>query len=165
MGRLKWWVVQFHCYIHVPDLKHISTYLTYLRYMYLPVSRYLSIPDLLILLRYHRRYLRYVPYYGQSSVSSLHTKVCAYLAERWVDTEIPAAVTFPQGARVNAVCEQDSLVQEPISSHYLLAFSSLSHPSRYGDSSPLRARAFWENFSSAPFIAISQGTVEVGVYR
>lgn len=26
------------------------------------------------------------------------------------DTEIPAAVTFPQGARVNSVREQDSLV-------------------------------------------------------
>lgn len=25
MGKLQWWVVQFHCYIHVPDLKHVST--------------------------------------------------------------------------------------------------------------------------------------------
>lgn len=68
------------------------------------------------------------------------------------DTEIPAAVTLPQGARVNSVREQDSLVQEPISSHYLLAFSSLSHPDRYGDSFPLRARTFGRTFRLLPLL-------------
>lgn len=40
------------------------------------------------------------------------------------DTEIPAAVTFPQGARVNSVREQDSLVRDgyyPV----VLSFASL----------------------------------------
>lgn len=40
------------------------------------------------------------------------------------DTEIPAAVTFPQGARVNSVREQDSLVGD---GHYpvVLSFARL----------------------------------------
>lgn len=70
------------------------------------------------------------------------------------DTEIPAAVTFPQGARVNSVREQDSLVGDGYypAFYHLLAFSSSSRPSWYGDSFPLRARTFGRTFRLLPLL-------------
>lgn len=133
--------------IHVPDLKHVSTYLTYLRYL----STY--------------------PYLTSSSCSGTTAlKVCTrYVCTVGLlfDTEIPAAVTFPQGARVNAVREQDSLVGDgyyPV----VLSFARLfffEPPWSVWRQLCSPSEDLWENFSSAPFIAISQGTVEVSVYR
>lgn len=48
--------------------------------------------------------------------------VCAYLPNVGLlfDTEIPAAISLPQGARVNSVREQDSLVGD---GHYPVVLS------------------------------------------
>lgn len=133
--------------IHVPDLKHISTYLTYLRYL----STY--------------------PYLTSSSCSGTTVlKVCTrYVCTVGLlfDTEIPAAVTFPQGARVNSVREQDSLVGD---GHYLVVLSFGNSPfllraTLVGMATALLSeRGPLGELSSAPFIAISQGILEVGVY-
>lgn len=76
----------------------------------------------------------------------------------YVHTEIPAAVTFPQGARVNSVREQDSLVGD---GYYavVLSFARLFffNPGRYGDSFALRARTFGRTFRLLPLLPSPKG--------
>lgn len=139
MGKLQWWVVQFHCYIHVPDLKHISRYLPDLRY--LPTCKYLhphpaQVPP----------YLRYVPgkyVPTERWVALRHRDSCSCHFSAGCPCEFRTR-TGP--ARWRWLLSRRFIICSP--------FSSLSHPSRYGDTFALRARTFGRTFRLLPLLPL-----------